>query len=227
MLYLLFPAQVRGGNSALYRWFSVTRRITPVHLKCLWQTWRFSVCGGGLKCGTLPRPEWALTRRYQPLFATEGTSLSKVHRHYQLQIRTKSNGPHCLWMFASRLLHKAARLHEGLTGVCCNLARSCWHHQKQQKQQKKNNTKNPPSPEKLGRGIAVMSGQPGFVSPFHRPQCLAAAAPAGKATFTHPGKAILAGKKSLQCASFSAGDSAQHQLLNLFTSCWVFFFLLL
>lgn len=41
-----------------------------------------------------------------------------------------------------------------------------------------------------------MSGQPGFVSPFHRPRCLAAAAaPAGKAKLTHPGKAILAGKK--------------------------------
>ncbi|PWA26573.1 hypothetical protein CCH79_00001237 [Gambusia affinis] len=32
-----------------------------------------------------------------------------------------------------------------------------------------------------------------FVSPFHRPQFLAAAAPAGKAKLTHPGKAILAG----------------------------------
>ncbi|XP_032395078.1 tricarboxylate transport protein B, mitochondrial [Etheostoma spectabile] len=39
-----------------------------------------------------------------------------------------------------------------------------------------------------------MSGQPRFVSPFFRPQCLAAAAPAaGKAKLTHPGKAILAG----------------------------------
>lgn len=50
------------------------------------------------------------------------------------------------------------------------------------------------SKRKLGRGTAVMSGQT-FVSPFHRPQCLAAAAPAGKAKLTHPGKAILAGKK--------------------------------
>ncbi|XP_051777085.1 LOW QUALITY PROTEIN: tricarboxylate transport protein B, mitochondrial [Erpetoichthys calabaricus] len=33
-----------------------------------------------------------------------------------------------------------------------------------------------------------------FRSPFYRPQCLAAAAPAGKAKLTHPGKAILAGK---------------------------------
>ncbi|KAJ0019250.1 hypothetical protein NQD34_006819 [Periophthalmus magnuspinnatus] len=33
----------------------------------------------------------------------------------------------------------------------------------------------------------------GFMSPFHRPRCLAAAAPAGKARLTHPGKAILAG----------------------------------
>lgn len=40
-----------------------------------------------------------------------------------------------------------------------------------------------------------MSGQPRFVSPFYRPQCLAAAAPAGKAKLTHPGKAILAGRK--------------------------------
>lgn len=40
-----------------------------------------------------------------------------------------------------------------------------------------------------------MSAQPRFVSPFYRPQCLAAAAPAGKAKLTHPGKAILAGKK--------------------------------
>ncbi|MBN3298898.1 TXTP protein, partial [Amia calva] len=38
-----------------------------------------------------------------------------------------------------------------------------------------------------------MSGNPVFVSPFHRPHCLAAAAPAGKAKLTHPGKAILAG----------------------------------
>lgn len=49
------------------------------------------------------------------------------------------------------------------------------------------------SKRKLGRGTAVMSGQNTFVSPFHRPQCLAAAAPAGKAKLTHPGKAILAG----------------------------------
>lgn len=50
---------------------------------------------------------------------------------------------------------------------------------------------------KLGRWIAVMSGQPRFVNPFYRPQCLAAAAaaPAGKAKLTHPGKAILAGRK--------------------------------
>ncbi|CAB1322089.1 unnamed protein product, partial [Coregonus sp. 'balchen'] len=32
-----------------------------------------------------------------------------------------------------------------------------------------------------------------IVSPFHRPRCLAAAAPGGKAKLTHPGKAILAG----------------------------------
>lgn len=38
-----------------------------------------------------------------------------------------------------------------------------------------------------------MSGNPKFVSPFHRPHCLSAAAPAGKAKLTHPGKAILAG----------------------------------
>ncbi|XP_063172029.1 tricarboxylate transport protein, mitochondrial [Candoia aspera] len=33
----------------------------------------------------------------------------------------------------------------------------------------------------------------GFASPFARPRCLAAAAPAGKVKLTHPGKAILAG----------------------------------
>ncbi|KAG9335720.1 hypothetical protein JZ751_004255 [Albula glossodonta] len=38
-----------------------------------------------------------------------------------------------------------------------------------------------------------MSGNPKFVNPFHRPHCLAAAAPAGQAKLTHPGKAILAG----------------------------------
>ncbi|KAG7249727.1 hypothetical protein CRUP_023530, partial [Coryphaenoides rupestris] len=38
-----------------------------------------------------------------------------------------------------------------------------------------------------------MSGGPAFVNPFHRPQCLAAAAPSGKAKLTHPGKAIMAG----------------------------------
>lgn len=37
-----------------------------------------------------------------------------------------------------------------------------------------------------------MSVNPNFVSPFHRPRCLSAAAPAGK--LTHPGKAILAGE---------------------------------
>uniref|UniRef100_A0A8C2DX36 Slc25a1 solute carrier family 25 member 1b n=1 Tax=Cyprinus carpio TaxID=7962 RepID=A0A8C2DX36_CYPCA len=38
-----------------------------------------------------------------------------------------------------------------------------------------------------------MSVNPKFVSPFHRPHCLSAAAPAGQAKLTHPGKAILAG----------------------------------
>ncbi|XP_071776034.1 tricarboxylate transport protein B, mitochondrial [Centroberyx gerrardi] len=38
-----------------------------------------------------------------------------------------------------------------------------------------------------------MQGRATFVSPFHRPRCLAAAAPGGKAKLTHPGKAILAG----------------------------------
>lgn len=51
-----------------------------------------------------------------------------------------------------------------------------------------------------------MFGQPGFVSPFHRPRCLAAAAPAtGKAKLTHPGKAILAGKES--CMVFVQKES--------------------
>lgn len=39
-----------------------------------------------------------------------------------------------------------------------------------------------------------MSENVRFVSPFNRPRALAAAAPAGKAKLTHPGKAILAGK---------------------------------
>lgn len=39
-----------------------------------------------------------------------------------------------------------------------------------------------------------MQGKGTFISPFHRPRCLAAAAPAGKAKLTHPGKAILAGR---------------------------------
>jgi len=39
-----------------------------------------------------------------------------------------------------------------------------------------------------------MSVNPKFVSPFHRPHFLSAAAPAGQAKLTHPGKAILAGK---------------------------------
>lgn len=40
----------------------------------------------------------------------------------------------------------------------------------------------------------IMQGRGTFISPFPRPRCLAAAAPAGKAKLTHPGKAILAGK---------------------------------
>lgn len=52
-----------------------------------------------------------------------------------------------------------------------------------------------------------MSERPAFASPFHRPQCLAAAAaPAGKAKLTHPGKAILAGKT----ARPAAGSSRTH-----------------
>ena len=43
--------------------------------------------------------------------------------------------------------------------------------------------------------LETMQGKGTFISPFHRPRCLAAAAaPAGKAKLTHPGKAILAGK---------------------------------
>jgi len=45
------------------------------------------------------------------------------------------------------------------------------------------------------RERSIMSGLPGFVNPFPRPRCLAAAAaPLGKAKLTHPGKAIMAGK---------------------------------
>lgn len=54
-----------------------------------------------------------------------------------------------------------------------------------------------------------MSGEAKFVNPFHRPHCLSAAAPAGKAKLTHPGKAILAGKYTVtrfidQVESFTA-----------------------
>ncbi|KAM6965024.1 tricarboxylate transport protein B, mitochondrial [Aplochiton taeniatus] len=38
-----------------------------------------------------------------------------------------------------------------------------------------------------------MQGNTKLISPFHKPRCLAAAAPGGKAKLTHPGKAILAG----------------------------------
>ncbi|XP_007563621.1 tricarboxylate transport protein, mitochondrial [Poecilia latipinna] len=38
-----------------------------------------------------------------------------------------------------------------------------------------------------------MQDKGAFFSPFCRPRCLAAAAPAGRAKLTHPGKAILAG----------------------------------
>ncbi|XP_042187407.1 tricarboxylate transport protein B, mitochondrial [Oncorhynchus tshawytscha] len=38
-----------------------------------------------------------------------------------------------------------------------------------------------------------MEGNSKFTSLFHRPRCLAAAAPGGNAKLTHPGKAILAG----------------------------------
>ncbi len=45
----------------------------------------------------------------------------------------------------------------------------------------------------------VMQDKSTFISPFPRPRCLAAAAPAGKAKLTHPGKAILAGKFIIIC----------------------------
>lgn len=45
----------------------------------------------------------------------------------------------------------------------------------------------------------IMQDKGTFISPFLRPRCLAAAAPAGKAKLTHPGKAILAGKFLLIC----------------------------
>ena len=56
------------------------------------------------------------------------------------------------------------------------------------------------------------------VAPFHRNRCLAAAAPAGKAKLTHPGKAILAGKlnssvivvKGLEHAGALPGDWFQN-----------------
>lgn len=45
----------------------------------------------------------------------------------------------------------------------------------------------------------VMQDRGTFISPFLRQRCLAAAAPAGKAKLTHPGKAILAGKLIIIC----------------------------
>lgn len=45
----------------------------------------------------------------------------------------------------------------------------------------------------------IMQDRGLFISPFLRPRCLAAAAPAGKAKLTHPGKAILAGKFIFVC----------------------------
>ncbi|KAK1892778.1 Tricarboxylate transport protein mitochondrial [Dissostichus eleginoides] len=44
-----------------------------------------------------------------------------------------------------------------------------------------------------------MQGRGTFISPFPRPRCLAAAAPAGKAKLTHPGKAILAATEEWKC----------------------------
>lgn len=66
-----------------------------------------------------------------------------------------------------------------------------------------------------------MSGQPRFVNPFYRPQCLAAAAPAGKAKLTHPGKAILAGKEvcvRVGSEFLHRRSCTQRRLLHLFKS---------
>lgn len=166
------------------------QRISPVHLKWfLTNVAFFRVVGG--KVSTLPRPEWTTlwldaiilcVRVRACAFATEGTSLWEAHRHYissesaagvQWSPPPARSLDVCVATPAAQISRTAGGFEGGL-GL------------------RHSSTK---SKKKLGQSIAVMSGQPRFVNPFHRPQCLAAAAPAGKAKLTHPGKAILAGKK--------------------------------
>lgn len=137
--------------------------------------------------------------------SSEPTSLSKVHRHYHILISTKSNGQRCLAFVCKRTAifrtkHQSALRPEGWLGlVCGNRARPT-------KEKRKN---------KLASAIANMPGEARFVNPFHRPQCLAAAAPAGKAKLTHPGKAILAGKEVL----LSAPVAASRMNVYIFAGC--------
>lgn len=72
--------------------------------------------------------------------------------------------------------------------------------------------------KKFCRGIAVMSGQPSFVNPFPRPRCLAAAAAEGKAKLTHPGKAILAGKKVCAWGGWDVQEAAVSNFCRSFSA---------
>ena len=159
--------------------FSALQRTSPVLLKCLWQTWRFFRVGGE-RFVSCP----ALTEHWLDAISLWAPR-TELHCEKYTDIINPWPALKVQWsMFASGLLHRARGLHEGTGG--------CWLGLKQRRTSVYIDTK---TKQKLGRGFAVMSGQPRFVSPFYRPRCLAAAAPAGKAKLTHPGKAILAGKK--------------------------------
>lgn len=54
-----------------------------------------------------------------------------------------------------------------------------------------------------------MQDKGAFFSPLCRPRCLAAAAPAGRAKLTHPGKAILAGEFMAICRA--GGESGEYR----------------
>lgn len=77
--------------------------------------------------GYLTRPEWALTRRYHPL---------RMPRKEPLSIKSTQTLSKVQWsMFASRLLHRASRLHEGLKAGCffANRAHPYWLKKKKSK----------------------------------------------------------------------------------------------
>ena len=132
---------------------------------------------------------WTLTQRYQPLGVCVCVSVRACVREWECvrvcvcggwkTPRWKYTHTHIISTPKVQRSMSESRLREGLTRRTEQHIRVDRH-----------------STTKLGRWTAVMSGQPRFVSPFHRPRCLAAAAaPAGKAKLTHPGKAILAGKE--------------------------------